>query len=115
MSMANQKLNATPQSAAPPHDWAQWCWRQARKIVVLVFGVTVLLIGVALLVLPGPGWVIIFIGLAILATEFAWARWMLKHAKAQAGKLMDAAKEQMGIKTDKEGEKKEPGDAVTGL
>lgn len=51
----------------------------ARRIVVLVVGVSVVAIGVALLVLPGPAFVVIPIGLAILSLEFAWARlWLHK-------------------------------------
>ena len=45
-----------------------------RCVVVSVVGATVLLIGIALLVLPGPAFVVIPVGLAILATEYAWAR-----------------------------------------
>jgi uncharacterized protein (TIGR02611 family) len=52
--------------------------RTARRIVVAVVGTTVLLIGVALLVLPGPAMVVIPIGLAILSLEFAWARRWLR-------------------------------------
>jgi len=48
--------------------------RQFYRILVLMVGLTVLLIGVAMLVLPGPAVVVIPVGLAILATEFAWAR-----------------------------------------
>ena len=62
---------------------------QARKIVIAVIGATVLLIGVAMLVLPGPGWVVIFIGLAILATEFVWAQRLLKRAKQTAVSARD--------------------------
>lgn len=47
-------------------------------------GSTVILIGVALLVLPGPGWAIIFAGLAILGTEFAFARVVLIKARQSA-------------------------------
>ena len=43
-----------------------------RRVIVSVVGVTVLLIGIALLVLPGPALVVIPVGLAILATEYAW-------------------------------------------
>lgn len=57
---------------------------QARKLVIAVVGATVLLVGVAMLVLPGPGWVVIFVGLAILATEFVWARQLLARAKQTA-------------------------------
>jgi tellurite resistance protein TerC len=52
-----------------------------RKAAVLVLGGTVLLIGVALIVLPGPAFVVIPTGLAILATEFLWARRLLDKAK----------------------------------
>jgi tellurite resistance protein TerC len=47
---------------------------------------TVLLIGVALLVLPGPAFVVIPIGLAILATEYAWARQWLRIIKESTEK-----------------------------
>ncbi len=64
-------------------------FRQAKRIIVLVIGSTVLLIGVALLVLPGPAFVIIPVGLAILATEFAWARRLLNRLKRAAEKGAD--------------------------
>jgi uncharacterized protein (TIGR02611 family) len=52
-----------------------------RRIIVSVVGATVLLIGIALLVLPGPAFIVIPIGLAILATEYAWARHWLKKVR----------------------------------
>jgi tellurite resistance protein TerC len=52
-----------------------------RKIVVAVIGTTVLLIGVALLVLPGPAIIVIPIGLGILASEFIWARRVIKRGR----------------------------------
>lgn len=72
-----------------PLPWAIWFWAQARKIVIAVIGTTVILAGVAMLVLPGPGWLTIFGGLAILATEFAWAKWMLKYAKKRMSQLAE--------------------------
>lgn len=48
--------------------------RMTYKIVVTTVGVTVVLVGIALLVLPGPGWLTIFLGLGILGTEFAVIR-----------------------------------------
>lgn len=78
-----------------PMPWAIWFWNQARKIVVLVIGGTLIVLGIVMLVIPGPGWLTIFGGLAVLATEFAWARWMLKYAKARASQLMEAAKSQL--------------------
>ena len=53
-----------------------------RKLIIAIIGGTVLLIGVALIVLPGPAFIVIPIGLAILATEFAWAGTALARAKA---------------------------------
>ena len=54
-------------------------YHNARRVVVGIVGGTVLLIGFALVVLPGPAFVVIPIGLAILSLEFAWARrWLLK-------------------------------------
>lgn len=55
--------------------------RHARRLVVLVVGVTVLLVGVVMVVLPGPAVVVIPLGLAILATEFVWAARLLKRLK----------------------------------
>jgi len=57
---------------------------QARKLVVFVIGSTVLLLGVIMLVTPGQGILTIAAGLAILATEFVWARVLLKRMKKQA-------------------------------
>jgi len=55
--------------------------RAARRLVVAVIGATVLLCGLALLVLPGPAFVVIPIGLGILAIEFEWARRWLRRAR----------------------------------
>jgi hypothetical protein len=85
-----------------PRPWAVWFWSHARKWVVGVIGSTVLLLGVVMLVVPGPGWLTIFAGLALLATEFAWARWMLKHAQARLKDLVDAAKNGVGLGAAKE-------------
>lgn len=54
----------------------------ARKVVVAMVGGTVLLVGIAMIVLPGPAILIVPLGLAILATEFLWARSWLKRARA---------------------------------
>ena len=55
--------------------------KTVKRIVILVVGGTVLLLGVALLVLPGPAFIVIPVGLAILAIEFAWARRWLRRAR----------------------------------
>ena len=57
-----------------------------RRVIVSVVGATVVLIGIALLVLPGPAFVVIPVGLAILATEYAWARrWLRKLRRIASG------------------------------
>jgi tellurite resistance protein TerC len=53
-----------------------------RRAIVSVIGFTVLAIGVAMIVLPGPAFLVIPLGLAILATEFVWAEALLKKAKS---------------------------------
>lgn len=53
-----------------------------RKLVIGVTGGSVVLVGIAMLVLPGPAILVIPLGLAILATEFLWAGRWLKRARA---------------------------------
>ena len=55
--------------------------RRARQLVVAVVGGSVVLFGIALLVLPGPAFLVIPLGLAILGTEFIWAKRWLKRAR----------------------------------
>jgi len=57
-----------------------------KRIAVGVLGGLLLLVGIALLVLPGPGWLLIAAALAVLATEFEWAGKGLGYAKGQAEK-----------------------------
>lgn len=52
-----------------------------RKVIYSVLGATVLLIGIAMLVLPGPAFIVIPIGLAILASEYAWARRIIRRGR----------------------------------
>ncbi len=64
--------------------------RNARKVGILIAGTVIVLFGVAIAPLPGPGpTVLIPIGLALLATEFVWARWMLEKLKSGAFNLAD--------------------------
>ena len=56
-----------------------------RRVVVLIVGGTVLLTGLVMLVTPGPGLVVILIGLATLASEFPWARRLLTRVREEAG------------------------------
>jgi uncharacterized protein (TIGR02611 family) len=84
--MASQKMGWLPS--------LKWL----RKAIVAVLGFTVLLLGIAMIVLPGPAFIVIPLGLAILATEFVWARSLLKKAReffkkqgvcAECGKSID--------------------------
>lgn len=61
-----------------------WTWKTARQAVIAVIGGTVVLIGVVLLVTPGPGIGAMILGLAILATEFVWAQRLLTRVKHRA-------------------------------
>ena len=63
----------------------QITYRWARRIAISVVGGTVLLFGIALIVLPGPAFVVIPIGLTILGLEFAWARRWLRTVKERSG------------------------------
>ena len=67
--------------------------RNGRRIGITIAGFAVLLAGVALLVLPGPGWLLIFIGLGILSTEYVWAQRMLNEAKRRAEQAKNAVLE----------------------
>ena len=60
-----------------------------RRIVVIVVGTTIILIGIALLVLPGPGILTILAGLAVLATELVWAKNLLDRTKSHARQAAD--------------------------
>jgi hypothetical protein len=55
--------------------------RNGRRIAITVAGFLVILIGLVLIPLPGPGWLIVFAGLAILAREYVWAERLLREAK----------------------------------
>jgi tellurite resistance protein TerC len=65
---------------------AMMTYRLARRIIIGIFGVTVLFIGIALLVLPGPAFIVIPTGLGILGLEFTWARrWLAKFQEKANG------------------------------
>ena len=58
-------------------------YRQARKAVILLIGSSVLVIGAAMILLPGPAFIVIPLGLTILSIEFAWARRWLQKMRAK--------------------------------
>ena len=89
-------------------------FKQARRLIVFVVGMTVLLFGVALLVLPGPAILVIPAGLAILGLEFRWARRWLRQGRVALrngrARVMRINRQEQGSKWRKEG----PDDAVEG-
>lgn len=60
--------------------------RVVRQAVIGIVGIVVIIIGIILVPLPGPGWGIIFVGLAILSSEFIWAErlrtWTIQKFKS---------------------------------
>lgn len=64
----------------------------ARKIGILLIGIPVIIVGIALLVLPGPGLVVIIFGLVILSLEFEFAKKYRDKARAEVKKAYDRAK-----------------------
>ena len=67
-------------------------YRTARRIAIAVIGSTVVLLGIAMLVLPGPGLLTIVGGLAILGLEFAFAKRWLERIKHTTKKTVAEAK-----------------------
>ena len=83
---------AEPTGAVPRHEAPARSAFRARldanptlrplyKVGVAVVGGLVLVAGVLMIPYPGPGWVVVFAGLAILATEFSWAKRVLTYAR----------------------------------
>lgn len=70
--------------------------RQAYRMIVLVVGITIVVGGIAMLVLPGPGFLVVILGLAILASEFVWARLLLQRARGYAKKAKEKGKGGLG-------------------
>lgn len=69
--------------------------RSGKRIAVTIGGFGLVILGLILIPLPGPGWVIVFAGLALLATEFVWAERLLHFAKRR---VADATDKVMGNK-----------------
>jgi len=67
----------------------QIVYKTARRIVIAVVGTTILVLGVVMLVTPGPGVVVIAAGLGILALEFAWAKRWLAEVKRRSEQAIE--------------------------
>jgi uncharacterized protein (TIGR02611 family) len=62
---------------------------QVRRFFKILGGFTLLLVGAVMLFTPGPGWLVIFLGLTVLAAEFVWARRLMDRMKDQGNRLKD--------------------------
>jgi uncharacterized protein (TIGR02611 family) len=84
---------------ARPREVVSWAGRSTKRIVVTVVGFTLVALGIVLLVVPGPGILVLAAGLAVLATEYAWARKMLDSAKRRAAALRARARGRSGTQS----------------
>jgi uncharacterized protein (TIGR02611 family) len=75
----------------------RFIWRSSKRAVVFVVGVVLMVVGLIMFVTPGPGIVLLVAGLAVLATEFAWAEHLLDKAKEQAAKAGKSATKIPGV------------------
>lgn len=83
--------NAPPGAMSPNDADNDWEWRRKiranpqfhliYRIVVGVVGAAIFVIGLIMVPFPGPGWLVVFLGLAILASEFSWARGLLQRVR----------------------------------
>jgi tellurite resistance protein TerC len=65
---------------------------RARRIIVAVVGSTILLLGLIMIVLPGPAFIVMPAGLAILALEFSWAKEWMQHLRNAATNVANKVK-----------------------
>jgi uncharacterized protein (TIGR02611 family) len=75
----------------------RFIWRSGKRIAVFVVGVALLTVGLIMFVTPGPGILLVVAGLAVLATEFAWAEHLLDKAKEQAARAGQSARRVPGV------------------
>lgn len=69
--------------------YAKLTLKQAKRLIILVVGVTILLLGIIMIVTPGPASLVIPVGLAILGTEFLWAKRLLNKIKDSAWQMKE--------------------------
>ncbi len=90
----------SPAQGAPPRarvhlrarDWARTrpTTHLVLKAIVLALGLTLVVAGAAMLVLPGPGWAAIILGLMVLASEYVWAKRLLDPLRRLANRGISA-------------------------
>jgi tellurite resistance protein TerC len=64
--------------------------QQTKRFLKILFGFTLLVAGILMIVTPGPGWLTIMLALGVLAAEFVWARRLLDRMKEQRLRLRDS-------------------------
>lgn len=77
--------------------------KAVKRLIILVIGSSVVLVGLVLIVTPGPAILVVPLGLAILAIEFAWARRLLERMKEKTRSLARGSRKgRTGTETDPE-------------
>ncbi len=66
--------------------------KQLKRILIAIIGGTIVVIGLFMIVLPGPAFIVIPLGLSILATEFIWAKKMIARFKEQFERMRNKKK-----------------------
>ena len=64
-------------------------FQQAKRVVKVLMGFTLLALGIVMIATPGPGWLTIMLALGILAAEFVWARRLLDRLREQGVRIGD--------------------------
>ncbi len=80
---------------ATSREVIRWIGRNSKRAAITVVGFALILAGIVLLALPGPGWLVIILGLAVLATEYVWAERALNLAKKKAKAAASKARAKM--------------------
>jgi uncharacterized protein (TIGR02611 family) len=62
---------------------------QVRRFSRILAGFTLLLVGVIMFFTPGPGWIVVFLGLTLFAAEFVWAKRLVDRMKHEGTRLKD--------------------------
>lgn len=75
-------------------------YKQIKRLAIFLIGISIVLIGCVLFFTPGPAIIVIPIGLAILATEFIWAKKLLKKFKEATLTISQTAKDALSKKND---------------
>ncbi len=64
-----------------------WTLRKLKLVIITTIGFSIVGIGIAMIVLPGPAIIVIPVGLGVLATEYVWAKNLLKHARGMVARV----------------------------